>query len=62
MEDGRKTMEKKRATRHRCNDDRAFLSLSRDIQRIAEIERAEHLAGIIIALAFGLCMFVGLMA
>ena len=54
-------MKQKRATRHRCNDDRAFLSLSRDIASISEIERAEFWAGIIIAVAFGICLIVGVM-
>ena len=55
-------MKQKRATRHRCNDDRAFLSLSRDIASIAEYERVTTLAAIVIGLAFGIMFFVGLMA
>ena len=61
MEDGRKTMKQKRATRHRCNDDRAFLSLSRDYAIIAEYERVTAIAAVIIGLAFGICIFLGLM-
>ena len=54
-------MKQKRATRHRCNDDRAFLSLSRDYAIVSEYERATTLAAIVIGIAFGICIFLGLM-
>lgn len=54
-------MKQKRATRHRCNDDRAFLSLSRDIDILANFERTSTVAALIVGLAFGICIFLGLM-
>lgn len=53
-------MKQKRATRHRCNDDRAFLSLSRDYAIVAEYERVTTYAALIIGIAFGMCLFIGL--
>lgn len=48
------------ATRGRCHDRRAYVSTCRDIDSIAEFERVTHLAGLLVGLAFGLCIFFGL--
>lgn len=53
-------MTRKRAERRRCNYNRSYASISRDADIIAEFERASFWAGIIIALAFGFCVIVGL--
>lgn len=52
-------MTNNKAARHRCNGHRAYLSCCRDIDTIAQIERAEFWAGIIIAIAFGFCLILG---
>ena len=54
-------MKTTKAARHRCNGNRAYMSITRDMDTIAQIERAEFWAGIIIAVAFGLCIFLGMM-
>lgn len=54
-----KHMKKHKAARHRCNGHRAYMSITRDIDTIAQIERAEFWAGIIIAIAFGFCILLG---
>ena len=61
MENERKTMTRKRAARSSGYYSRAYASISRDADILAEFERATKWAGIIIALAFGICLFVGLM-
>ena len=53
-------MRTQRATRPRCNVNRAYLSNTRDMDILAEIEHAELLAGLMIAVAFGICLFVGM--
>ena len=56
-----KSMKTTKAARHRCNGNRAYMSITRDMDTIAQIERAEFWAGIIIAVAFGFCLIAGLM-
>lgn len=53
-------MKENRATRPRCHVNRAYLSTARDMDIVAEIERAEFLAGIMIAVAFGICLLIGI--
>lgn len=54
-------MRNKRAARHSCNYNRAFVSVARDIDTIAEFERASWLGALVLGVAFGLMFFVGLM-
>ena len=54
-------MTRKRAARSSGYYSRAYASISRDADILAEFQRASFWAGIIIALAFGICLFVGLM-
>ena len=54
-------MRNKRAARHSCNYDRAYMSVTRDIDSIAEFERVTWCAGMIIAVVFGVLFFWGLM-
>lgn len=54
-------MRNKRSARHRCSGNRAYISLCRDIDSIAEFERATWYGALIIGLAFGLMFFAGLM-
>lgn len=53
-------MDEKRAARRRLQLRRAYLSTARDMDIVAEIERAEFLAGIMIAVAFGICLLIGI--
>lgn len=53
-------MTRKRAARSSGYYSRAYASISRDADIIANFERASFWAGIIIALAFGFCLIVGL--
>lgn len=54
-------MDEKRAARRRLQLRRAYLSTTRDMDIVANFERASTLAAIIIGLAFGIMFFVGLM-
>ena len=53
-------MRNNRAARHSCNYNRAFVSVTRDIDTIAEFERASWLGALVLGVAFGLMFFVGL--
>ena len=55
------TMRNKRAARYSCSYNRAFVSVARDIDTIAEFERASWLGALVLGVAFGLMFFVGLM-
>ena len=53
-------MNRKRAARQCCSINRAFVSVTRDMDSIAEFERGSWLAALVMGVAFGLMFFVGL--
>ena len=53
-------MKTKKPTRPRCNANRAYLSTARDVDIVANFERTSTVAALIVGLAFGLCLFFGL--